>query len=139
MSSRKLSSESTYPLTLKDGTCRLQSSATGAQVASNYSCSELIGEEDKIVELLATHGPVTVAVDATNWQYYVGGVIQWNCDASVNHAVQIVGYDKTSTPHHYIVRNSWGSNFGDNGYLYIATNKNLCGIATEVVWLSVES
>jgi hypothetical protein len=89
MSNRKLSSEAKYPLTLKDGSCRLQSSAEGVQVARNYSCSRLIDDEDKMVELLATHGPVAVAVDATNWQYYVGGVIQWNCETSVNHAVQV--------------------------------------------------
>lgn len=39
--------------------------------------------------MLAHHGPVAAAVDATNWQYYVGGVIQWNCDANNNHAIQV--------------------------------------------------
>jgi len=65
-------------------------------------------------------------------------VIQWNCDANNNHAVQIVGYDKTATPPHYIVRNSWGTSFGDSGYMYIAIGSNLCGIAREVSTLSVK-
>jgi hypothetical protein len=39
--------------------------------------------------VLAHHGPVAAAVDATNWQFYVGGVIQWNCDENHNHAVQV--------------------------------------------------
>ena len=42
-----------------------------------------------MLKILATHGPITVAVDATNWQFYVGGVIQFNCDARLNHAVQV--------------------------------------------------
>jgi hypothetical protein len=48
-----------------------------------------VGAEDLLLTVLAHHGPVAVAVDATNWQFYVGGVIQWNCDANVNHAVQV--------------------------------------------------
>jgi len=114
-------------------------------------------------------------VDAANWQYYVGGIIQFNCETNLNHAVQvrkiyfdflfpffafiiyyieffsiyftlslfisldiqIVGYDKTGDTPHYIVRNSWGTKFGDNGYLYVAIGSNLCGIANHVAWLSV--
>lgn len=79
---------------------------------------------------LATHGPVAAAVNAISWQNYLGGVIQYHCDGSfnsLNHAVQIVGYDLSSAIPHYIVKNSWGSAFGDKGYLYIAVGDNLCG------------
>ena len=51
---------------------------------------------------------------------------------------QVVGYDATATPPHYIVRNSWGSDFGDNGYLYVAIGSNLCGIAREVSTITVK-
>lgn len=44
---------------------------------------------------LAHHGPLIAAVDATGWQDYLGGIIQYNCDSERNHAVQIVGYDLT--------------------------------------------
>ena len=40
-----------------------------------------------------THGPLTVGVDATSWQNYQGGIIQYHCDSNLNHAVQVVGYD----------------------------------------------
>jgi len=138
MMSRKLVPESQYPTTLVDGTCRLQSGTTGVEIAGNYTCENLIGSEKKVISILANHGPVVAAVDATNWQYYVGGVIQYNCDANVNHAVQIVGYDQTATPPHYIIRNSWGPDFGDKGYLYVAIGSNLCGIAREVSAVSVK-
>lgn len=42
---------------------------------------------------LAFEGPLTAAVDATTWQDYLGGVIQFHCETKRNHAVQIVGYD----------------------------------------------
>lgn len=44
---------------------------------------------------LAHVGPLTVAVDATSWNHYLGGIIQYHCGIRLNHAVQIVGYDLT--------------------------------------------
>lgn len=79
---------------------------------------------------IANHGPVAAAVNALTWQNYVGGVVQYHCEntwASMNHAVQIVGYDRTGDTPYYIVRNSWGTNFGDQGYIYLAVGGNMCG------------
>jgi len=137
MSSSRLALEKDYPTTLKNENCLLQAANNGIRVNSNFSCSDFEGSEDEMLSVLANHGPVTVAVDAANWQFYVGGIIQWNCEANLNHAVQIVGYDKTGSTPHYIVRNSWGTDFGDKGYLYVAIGSNLCGIASHVAWLSV--
>lgn len=82
------------------------------------------------MKLLVTHGPLTAAVNAISWQNYLGGVIQYHCDGSfnsLNHAVQIVGYDTEARIPHYIIKNSWGPSFGNKGYIYIAIDKNLCG------------
>lgn len=85
-----------------------------------------------MVRLLAYHGPLTVAVDATSWQDYLGGVIQFHCEDNRNHAVQVVGYDISGAVPYYIVRNTWGTAFGLDGYLNVAIGKNLCAIAEEV-------
>jgi cathepsin O len=66
----------------------------------SHSClisfaSSLSGKEEKILWKLAHEGPLTAAVDATSWQDYLGGIIQFNCETNRNHAVQIVGYDMT--------------------------------------------
>lgn len=85
-----------------------------------------INSEELIIDILANYGPVAVAINALSWQNYVSGIIQFHCDndpTNLNHAVQIVGYDMTSEIPHYIVRNSWGVDFGDSGYLYIAIGK----------------
>jgi cathepsin O len=96
-------------------------------VESNYTCNSFVNQEDKIVALLNTLGPLSVAVDGASWQDYLGGVIQYHCETNLNHAAVIVGYDRTTSPGYYIVRNSWGRSFGLDGYLHIAMGSNLCG------------
>lgn len=89
-----------------------------------------MGAEEELLNSIATHGPVAAAVNALSWQNYLGGVIQFHCDgafSNLNHAVQIVGYDNSAPTPYYIVRNSWGTFFGDMGYLYIAIGNNMCG------------
>lgn len=89
---------------------------------------------------VAFHGPVAAAVNALNWQYYLGGIIQFHCSGApenLNHAVQVVGYDRTGPVPYYIVRNSWGPEFGDKGYLYIAVGNNICGLVSQVTSLDV--
>ncbi|XP_059484535.1 cathepsin O-like [Neocloeon triangulifer] len=129
--------ESQYPFTGTTGSCKmkLNAPAFGTRITSNFTCNNYAGEEGELLKLVANHGPVAVAVNALNWQNYLGGVIQFNCDGSplsLNHAVQIVGYNLTAAIPYYIVRNSWGPDFGDKGYLYIAIGDNVCGIANEV-------
>lgn len=56
----------------------------------------LYRNETELLFLLANVGPVTVSVDATTWNDYQGGIIQYHCRGPANnHAVQIVGYDLT--------------------------------------------
>jgi len=97
-------------------------------------CFSFVDAETELLTLLVTHGPVAAAVNAISWQNYLGGVIQYHCDGSfdsLNHAVQIVGYDTETSIPHYIIKNSWGPSFGNKGYIYIAIGKNLCGKINE--------
>ena len=58
--------------------------------------------EDALLAALAT-GPVSAAVDATTWNNYMGGIIQFHCgSAGLNHAVEIVGYDKTGENSYFL-------------------------------------
>ena len=54
-------------------------------------------------------------------------MIRFNCERELNHAVQIVGYDMTGAVPYYIVRNSWGPEYGLDGYLHVAVGGDLCG------------
>ena len=86
--------------------------------------------EEALAKAVAENGPVSVAVDASGFQNYRGGVYYnrrcRNEAQGLNHAVLVVGY----TPTFWIVKNSWGAYWGDSGYIYMARNQNnLCGIA----------
>ncbi|XP_012284997.1 cathepsin O isoform X2 [Orussus abietinus] len=134
--------ESNYPLTWKTDACKLGKTASktpGLRV-SDFTCDSFVDSEDELLATLAGHGPVAAAVNALTWQNYLGGVIHFHCDGSflnLNHAVQIVGYDTTGPIPFYIIKNSWGTLFGDKGYLYIGIGSNLCGIANQVSSLNV--
>lgn len=68
----------------------------------------------------------------------MGGIIQFNCGREANHAVQIVGYNLETEIPYYIVRNTWGTNFGIDGYLHVAIGNNLCALEERVSALDVQ-
>ncbi|XP_011868079.1 PREDICTED: cathepsin O-like [Vollenhovia emeryi] len=132
VSKTEIISETDYPLKWRTDTCRLPkiSTKTSGVKVTDFTCDSFVNAETELLTMLVTHGPVAVAVNAISWQNYLGGVIQYHCDdswGSLNHAVQIVGYNTVASIPHYIIKNSWGPSFGDKGYIYIAIGKNLCG------------
>jgi len=77
-------------------------------------------DPDELETALATKGPVSVSVSA-NWGRYSGGVFSGGCSAdscTVNHAVLAVGYDTD----YWLIRNSWGSRWGEEGYIRLTRN-----------------
>jgi len=75
-------------------------------------------------------GPVSIAIEAdqTAFQYYNGGIISSGCGANTDHGVLAVGYGNG----YWIVKNSWGPNWGEKGYVRIAdqAGAGVCGINT---------
>ncbi|XP_055688665.1 cathepsin O-like [Lutzomyia longipalpis] len=120
------------------GNCSFDA-ASGVRV-KDFTCRNFVGNEDEMLNLLAFHGPLVAAINGLTWQNYLGGIIQHHCDgefSKLNHVVEIVGYNLAHNTPYYIVRNSWGKGFGENGYLRIAIGKNLCGIAQRVALLDI--
>ena len=98
----------------------------GADVG--YYISQTAADESNMV-LAIQDSPLSIAVDATLWQTYTGGIITSTsgCGSTLNHAVQLVGYNAAQS--YWIVRNSWGESWGEGGYIYVQEGKNVCGIA----------
>jgi C1A family cysteine protease len=97
--------------------------------------------EQDMMNYVASTGPVTVCLNATveNWRHYHSGVMSTDlCPSTyqVNHCLQVVGFSMDTKPNYWIVRNSWGSWWGDRGYLKLEMFKDTCGISNQVYWVS---
>jgi len=110
--------ESKYPYTAVDGTC----SATGGAFKIGGFVDVSAGDVDQLAAAV-NQQPVSIAVDAENWQMYSSGVFS-DCDTNLDHGVLLVGY----TADAWIVKNSWADSWGENGYIRLARG-NTCGMA----------
>lgn len=82
------------------------------------------------------HGPVSICVVAQEWDFYAGGVMSADAcgpmgDAFVDHCVQLVGFEKNAPQPYWIVRNSWGTEWGEDGNIFLQFDLNSCGLADE--------
>ena len=115
----------------KDGQCKVRRSHPHVRVHSYESMSS---ENNDPVEAHLAHnvyhyGPIPIAIDASSnvfENYHSGIVKEEHCGTEVDHAVLVVGY----TPTYWIVKNSWGQSWGEDGYVRIERGKNACGIDT---------
>jgi len=122
-----------YPYTAKDGSCNFNAQKVYAKITNwAYACN--YWQEDILRASLVQNGAPSICVDAANWQDYVGGVMTGLECAWVNvldHCVQAVGYDLTSSAPFWIVRNSWGTDWGEKGYIRLQYGDNACGLTNE--------
>ncbi|XP_018601740.2 cathepsin O [Scleropages formosus] len=129
----KLVHESEYPFKAATGVCHLFPLTHFGVSVKDFAAFDFSGLEEVMMQKLVEWGPLVVTVDAMSWQDYLGGVIQHHCSShQANHAVLIIGYDTTGEVPYWIVRNSWGTSWGNQGYVYIKMGENICGIADAV-------
>jgi len=97
---------------------------------STWSCVD----EDEIKEFLYETGPLAVALNADYLSSYTGGIVDYTSSkcpySGINHAVTMVGYgtDSSSSMDYWIVKNSWGKDWGESGYFRIRRGNGTCGI-----------
>lgn len=124
--------ENEYVYKAVDGTCKFSQYSKVGTISKYTNVSE--GDEDDLASKLETYGPLAVAIDASNWsfQLYSGGVYdESSCSPyNLDHGVGCVGYGVEGSTKYWIVRNSWGSSWGEKGYIRMIWKNNQCGIAT---------
>jgi len=129
-----IDTEKSYPYEGKEGKCRYQKKDTGATDTGFVDVPQ--GSEQKLMEALATVGPVSIAIDASqpSFQFYSTGIYdEPECSSTeLDHGVLAVGYGTDEEGKDYwIVKNSWSEKWGERGYVRMARNKNnMCGVAT---------
>jgi cathepsin L len=87
--------------------------------------------DEEALAVAVSNQPVSVGVDANNFQFYDGGVMTADsCGTDLNHAVTIVGYGTAEDGSLYwLIKNSWGETWGEGGYLRLERGFNTCGVA----------
>jgi len=126
-----LEDDSDYPYTAQDGTCNFQASLVKVTI-TNWQYATQNSDETTMQSNLVSWGPLSICVDAEPWQDYTSGVLMASdCSNQLDHCVQLVGYDMTQSTPFWIVRNSWGSDWGENGYIRLQYGQDTCGCADE--------
>jgi|ERR1711998_177650 len=138
--------ESSYPYAGKDSTCKFKPSSIGATITGYKDIQE--GNEDDLEHAAATVGPISVAIHAgASLQFYFRGIyngVLGTCGGPMNHGVAVVGYGEEPAKFsgkmrkYWIVKNSWGKNWGDHGFVKFAKGKNLCKIANDASYPIVQ-
>jgi C1A family cysteine protease len=92
--------------------------------------------ESNMASYVQSTGPLSVCLDASSWSSYKGGIMSV-CGNDVDHCVQAVGVYPASTGGYWKVRNSWGTSWGESGYIRLAYGQNTCDITNDATWTTV--
>uniref|UniRef100_A0A6G3MGQ9 Cathepsin L1 (Trinotate prediction) n=1 Tax=Henneguya salminicola TaxID=69463 RepID=A0A6G3MGQ9_HENSL len=126
-----ISREEDYNYTAHANKCHTKNVNHLHSLVSYVSLKE--GDEKDLIRTLSFIGPVSIAIDANHYQFmfYHSGILSIdNCSQSdLDHGVLAIGY-QLARKQFLIVKNSWGTGWGENGYVRIALGSNMCGIAS---------
>jgi len=126
---------SEYPYTSYYGDTGLCSSDSSDFVVT-VSAYYYLGSESDMEAHVLNYGPLSVGVDASSWASYTSGILS-TCGDSVDHGVQVVGVSLDDS--YWKIRNSWGTDWGEDGYIRIESGVNLCDITYEATFTTVSA
>lgn len=130
-----IETEDAYPYTSYydvTGSCTSNSTDFLVTVDEYYS----LADEDAMITHMFSTGPISICLDASSWSSYVSGIIT-TCGMDVDHCVQAVGINMDDG--YWIVRNSWGTEWGNEGYIWLEVGSNMCNIAYDPKYLQVST
>jgi len=131
--------DSDYPYTSGaagiTGTCQSDKSKYVVRTTSYTNVGSGASDESAMAAYVSSTGPLSIVVDAEEWSTYTGGILS-NCGTSLDHAVQAVGVDTNGG--FWKVRNSWGTSWGEAGFIRLAYGANTCGMASDANYCATE-
>lgn len=135
-----LPSEQSYPYAARQMQCNSAKFLNATRVnIKAWDYVDFCNETDLMVKC-AEYGPVLCLMKANLWSfiYYTGGIFyEEGCSQfDYDHGVVVVGYGSENDQPFWIVKNSMGAEWGEEGYIRLARNKgNMCGIATRSIYV----
>lgn len=123
-----IQTESSYPYTARDGRCK----ASGSPAAKVSGFTDVQNSESALATASAAR-VVSVAVDANTWSSYSRGVMKAShCGTQLDHGVTLVGYGNAAGDNFWIIKNSWGTRWGESGYIRlqkgVSSRGGTCGV-----------
>ncbi|KAJ3670887.1 hypothetical protein LUZ60_008313 [Juncus effusus] len=135
MSNGGLTTESNYPYRQKKGSCNAGMKANSVAHISGF---EFVPHNNGEALLNAVSmQPVSAGIEGSghDFQFYNSGIFTGSCGTILDHAVTIIGYGMSGNLKYWLVKNSWGKGWGENGFMRIQRGINspggLCGIAMQ--------
>ena len=122
-----LCTEDTYPYTSgttkSAGTC--ETSCTNVANSQIHSFADVPTKSDDDMMSALNVQPISIAIEADqkDFQLYKSGVFTGDCGTNLDHGVLVVGYGNMNGEDYYRVKNSWGTTWGDQGYIYLGRGK----------------
>ncbi|KAL2453274.1 Cysteine proteinases superfamily protein [Abeliophyllum distichum] len=138
-----ITTEHDYPYVGKNNKCKTTEEKERAVKISSYKAIPS-GSEEALLAAVAKQ-PVSVAIDAGGYdfQLYSSGIFSGYCGKDLNHGVAAVGYGEANGEKYWLVKNSWGTNWGEAGYIKMkrdsTDNNGICGIALEASYPVIRS
>ncbi|XP_020233040.1 senescence-specific cysteine protease SAG39 [Cajanus cajan] len=130
-----LNTEAKYPYEGVDGKCNANEEGNHAATITGYE--DVPANNEKALQKAVANQPVSVAIDASgsDFQFYTSGVFTGSCGTELDHGVTAVGYGVTDGTEYWLVKNSWGTEWGEEGYIRmqrgVSAAEGLCGIAMQ--------
>merc|ERR1712224_287512 len=140
--STSIATESSYPYKAADGSCK--SSYTTAIPRGGVTGYKSVGSfwsgaSKSDMQSAVQQQPISIAIEADQYafQAYTGGILSSGCGTSLDHGVLAVGYNTAQD--YWLVKNSWGTSWGDAGYIKISSASDVCGVLNQPVYPTVSA
>jgi len=142
-----LATQSAYPYTSghfgQTGSCQNKPVSGGRISGYTWATNECYyggcnnQNEKAVIQAVSSKGPPAICVNAAKWQTYTSGVMtDAQCGGhggrDLDHCVQLVGYGSKNGKDYWLVRNSWNTDWGYGGYIWLNMGENTCGVLDEV-------
>jgi len=132
--------EADYAYTASDGTCTFsaaQATDVGVSIYMEVTAKSVVNMKAAVAKQ-----PVSVSIEADQrvFQQYTSGIFDSSaCGTSLDHATLVVGYGEDAGTEYWIMKNSWGTSWGEAGYmkLLIEDGSGICGIQIEPLYPTV--